>query len=643
MTNRTMNISQRGFPSPFESPIPDGCAGWEDLYAYHTRFSEDRRAFDEDRFWFQDGLHTPEPLYPFDAIVFEWAVVALNQAASRLFAVPPSLGAEFRNLYGYTYISANSVTDETTLGHRGELFARRGGYYYEHWDELYDRWVGKVEAATQELQALEVPELSQYEDESVVSEGRGVGSSYLLLAAYDRLLEGLDRILQYHFELLNLGYGAYLAFYELCRSVFPEVDDQTLAKMVTGIDVLVLRPDEELKRLARLALELGIGDLVKGTGNERELRAALADDHAAAQWLADYEDTKDPWFYFSYGLGTFYHHHRSWIDDPALPIVTIGEYVERLEAGEDIERPVAGILAERERITAGYRELLSEETRAVFDRSLGLARTVFPYVENHNFYIDHRYLTIFWNKVREFGALLSAHHFLVDAEDIFLLRHDEVRSALEDLRLSWSSGGGVARGPAYWPPLVERRRSIYQAMRRWSPPPALGRIPDEITEPITVMLWGITTERVEDWLSSKNRSPALTGTPASSGVAEGRARVILGGEGLDRLEDGEILVAQTTSTSWTPYFAKIAAAVLDVGGVMCHAAIVAREYSLPAVVGTGTGTKQIRTGDRIRVDADAGTVTFIQRVPLDSTQRPTGRPLTDRKERHMPTGQEGSA
>ena len=126
-------------------------------------------------------------------------------------------------------------------------------------------------------------------------------------------------------------------------------------------------------------------------------------------------------------------------------------------------------------------------------------------------------------------------------------------------------------------------------------------------------------------------------------MAEGRARVILGGEGLDRLEDGEILVAQTTSTSWTPYFAKIAAAVLDVGGVMCHAAIVAREYSLPAVVGTGTGTKQIRTGDRIRVDADAGTVTFLQRVPLDSTQRSTRRPLTDRKERHMPTGQEGSA
>ena len=79
----------------------------------------------------------------------------------------------------------------------------------------------KVEAATAELQALEVPDLPTYEDESVVTEGRGVGSSYLLLAAYDRLLEGLDRVLQYHFELLSLGYGAYLAFYELCRRRLP--------------------------------------------------------------------------------------------------------------------------------------------------------------------------------------------------------------------------------------------------------------------------------------------------------------------------------------------------------------------------------------------------------------------------------------
>jgi phosphoenolpyruvate synthase/pyruvate phosphate dikinase len=158
---------------------------------------------------------------------------------------------------------------------------------------------------------------------------------------------------------------------------------------------------------------------------------------------------------------------------------------------------------------------------------------------------------------------------------------------------------------------VERRRSIYETMRRWSPPPALGPIPDDITEPITVMLWGITPERVQEWLSTEDGRSALTGVPGSPGVAEGRARVVLDRAGADQLQKDEILVAPTTSTSWTPIFGTIAGAVLDVGGVMCHAAIVAREYGLPAVVGTGVGTKRIRSGDRLRVDGGTGRVTIL--------------------------------
>ena len=251
-----------------------------------------------------------------------------------------------------------------------------------------------------------------------------------------------------------------------------------------------------------------------------------------------------------------------------------------------------------------------------FDESLALARTVFPYVENHHFYIDHRYFTILWNKVRAFGALLARHAFLVDGEDVFLLRHDEVRSALEELRLDWSSGGAaVPLGPLSWPPLVERRRAIYHAMCAWSQPPALGPLHEKITDPLTIMLWGITDERVRDWLSSDgDGAETLTGCPASAGVAEGLARVLLRVDQLRELEDGEILVAPVTSPSWTPVFHRIAGAVLDTGGIMCHAAIVAREYGLPAVVGTGTGTKRIRSGDRLRVDAVTGVVTILERA-----------------------------
>jgi pyruvate,water dikinase len=605
-----------GFPSPFEVEIPPECAGWEEMYADHVVFGEDRRAFEESRFWFQDGLHAAEPVYPFDSFLFEYAVVALNQASSRLFVNPGSLGIECRILSGYIYASSNSVTDEAIVARRTELFARRSGYYHEHWNELYERWLEKVEGATRELVDLEIPALAEVEDESVVTEGRGLGSSHALLHAYDRLLEGVDRIFQYHFEFLGLGYGAYLAFYELCRKAFPDVTDQTVATMVSAIDVLVLRPDEELRRLARLAVELGLSDEVARAENEDELVAALTGSDAGEQWLADFEQTKEPWFYFSCGTGVFHHHHRSWIDDTRLPIETIGSYIARLGSGEDISRPREALLAERERVTEEHRALVSSELRQSFDDSLALARTVFPYVENHHFYIDHRYFTIFWNKVRELGALLARHGYLVDGEDVFYLRHDELRSALEELRLDWSSGGaGVARGPRLWPPLVERRRAMYEAMCTWAPPPALGRLSEEITDPITIMLWGITDGRVQEWLSPDGHGPdVLTGCPASAGAVEGSARVLLRVEQLGELEDGEILVAPVTSPSWTPIFHRIAGAVLDTGGIMCHAAIVAREYGLPAVVGTGTGTKRIRTGDRVRIDAHAGVVTILDRA-----------------------------
>jgi pyruvate,water dikinase len=125
------------------------------------------------------------------------------------------------------------------------------------------------------------------------------------------------------------------------------------------------------------------------------------------------------------------------------------------------------------------------------------------------------------------------------------------------------------------------------------------------------MLWGMTTERVRAWVAGSDPGSVLTGVPASPGAVEGRARIIDQPAQLDQLEEGEILVAPSTSTSWTPLFGKAAGVISDVGGIMCHAAIVAREYGLPSVVGVSNATRRIRTGDRLRIDGDAGTVTRL--------------------------------
>jgi pyruvate,water dikinase len=159
---------------------------------------------------------------------------------------------------------------------------------------------------------------------------------------------------------------------------------------------------------------------------------------------------------------------------------------------------------------------------------------------------------------------------------------------------------------------VERKR-IREALKQWSPPPALGAVPEHLTEPFTVMLWGVSDDTVQRWLTAGDGTglTELIGVAASPGVAEGPARVILSPSELDQVQEGEVLVCPITAPSWAPVFTKIAGAVSDIGGIMAHAAIVSREYGLPAVVGTGFGTKSIKTGQRVRVDGGRGIVTVL--------------------------------
>jgi pyruvate,water dikinase len=98
---------------------------------------------------------------------------------------------------------------------------------------------------------------------------------------------------------------------------------------------------------------------------------------------------------------------------------------------------------------------------------------------------------------------------------------------------------------------------------------------------------------------------------ASPGLVEGVARVIESADELADVQEGEVLVARITAPSWGPVFGRIAATVTDIGGMMSHAAIVCREYGLPAVTGTGSATTTIRTGQRVRVDGNSGTVTIL--------------------------------
>jgi len=579
------------------------------MYPYYARFDERRRETDENRFWFWNSMHFPVPMPAFDVICIDSPYQAVGSWQNRVFAVPPAMGIDYRIVNGYVYISGNPVTDPEKIAERAGFFQKRAGYYYENWDELYGKWRTKMEALIAELGELQVPDLPEYEPDDVAFGDDRNTAFYEVLDVYSRALRMGDLMWQHHFEFLLLGYGAYGTFVEFCKGHMPDIPDQHIAQMVAGIDVLLFKPDAELRRLARLAIETGVdGSFIEGR-TPAEIDAELAQSDAGRSWLAELEKVKDPWFNMATGDG-LNHYYCSWLDDPSIPYASLTGHIAALHAGEEIERPTETIERERDRLAQEYGELLDEEDRKPFQDLLDLSRTVFPYVEEHKFFCDYWFLTRWWNKIREFGALLAEHDFLHDAEDVFHLSRHEVACALDELVLSWATGG-QALGPEYWPPIVARRNEILERFAGWSPPPALGVTPAAITDPMTIMLWGVTTERVREWARQQDGGRELNGAAASPGTVEGLARVVRSVTEIGDIREGEILVCGSTSPAWAPIFSKIRATVTDVGGVMSHAAIVCREYGLPAVVGTGRASSQIRTGQMIRVNGTEGIVTLL--------------------------------
>ncbi|HXS29132.1 MAG TPA: PEP-utilizing enzyme [Steroidobacteraceae bacterium] len=600
----------KGFPLPSSLEVAAGTERAQAAYPYFIQFTP----ADDERFWFYNSMHFPEPMSAFDMVTAEAAYCALGSANTRVHCLPTTLGIDHRILNGRVYIGGNAVTDPAEIARRTEEFEKRAFYYYENWERLYAQWREKMLKLIRDAQALPKLELPEFEPLENVRAGRGIASNHWLLDTYQKTLEGYFRMWHHHFEFLLLGYGAYMTFFAFCKKAFPEISDQTVARMVAGIEAEIFRPDEEVRRLARRAVELGVDAKFRdGISVEAIIASLEQSGPPGREWLKELETSRDPWFNVNVGDG-FYHYHRSWNDDLSMPFAAIPGYIGRFKAGESLHRDHERLKREREQLIADYRDLLgSDEERAAYDQMIKLAHRVFPYVEGHKFYCEHWFTNLFFNKIREFGALLAKHGFFEKAEDVFHLNHYELESAIIDLMSSWSNGS-PPRGPAHWPQIVAERRAALAVWAKQDMPPALGPVPDVIDDPAIVMLWGITRENLDKWLATDRETTGneLRGFAASNGVVEGTARVVKSVEEISRIKKGDILVCQITNPTWAPLFQKISAAVSDIGGSMSHMAIVAREFGLPAVVGTGSATTRIRDGQRIRVDGGRGVVTLLQ-------------------------------
>jgi pyruvate,water dikinase len=321
---------------------------------------------------------------------------------------------------------------------------------------------------------------------------------------------------------------------------------------------------------------------------------------------------------FRSGSGWF-HYEGSWITKMDVPFSYMKSYVERLEKGEKIERSLTEISEERDRIVAEYIALIrTEDDKKSFNDAYYVVRSIYRYAEDHLFWVEHWLHTIWFAKIREFGDILTKYGVLKASDDIYLFNRFEVPMLLEDVVTAWALGIGAPTRAKFWQEKAAKRQKILDAAKKWAPVPALGVPPEEISEPFTVMLWGVTTESVQQWLKGGAAETGdvneLKGFASSAGVAEGPARVLKLLEDVVKLQPGEIVVCPCTNPSWAPVFTTIKAAVTDIGGLTSHAAIVSREYGLPAVTGTGVATSVIKTGDIIKVDGATGIVTILKRA-----------------------------
>jgi phosphohistidine swiveling domain-containing protein len=181
-------------------------------------------------------------------------------------------------------------------------------------------------------------------------------------------------------------------------------------------------------------------------------------------------------------------------------------------------------------------------------------------------------------------------------EDAFFLEHEEILHLLA--------------GKKNWITQISVRKSAYHKFL------ALPQYPTIIMGSFNPFEWSADPNRQTDIYDTTGRikkqfTTQIKGMPGSAGQAEGRVRIVNSPEDGDQLQPGEILVAVTTNVGWTSIFPRVVAVITDVGAPLSHAAIVARELGIPAVVGCFNATTVLKTGDRVRVDGGTGTVTIL--------------------------------
>jgi pyruvate,water dikinase len=270
-----------------------------------------------------------------------------------------------------------------------------------------------------------------------------------------------------------------------------------------------------------------------------------------------------------------------WSEKPATLVPLILSNIKNFEPGagkRKFEQGLQEALKKEQELLERLRQLPDGEQKAEETKQkIELVRNFSGYREYPKYGIVNRYFVYKQALLKEAERLVQAN-VIHDKEDIYYLTFEELREAVGSHELD--------------PQLIHKRKEEYKFYEKLSPPRM-------ITSEGEIITGRYKRENLP--------AGALAGLAVSSGIIEGRARVILNMEEAN-IEEGDILVTPFTDPSWTPLFVSVKGLVTEVGGLMTHGAVIAREYGLPAVVGVENATKLLKDGQRIRVNGTEGYV-----------------------------------
>lgn len=406
--------------------------------------------------------------------------------------------------------------------------------------------------------------------------------------------------LHHRLHLADVAFPVRLAMF--CKEHLGWAEGEVL-EMLAGLSEASTEPGRALAALAALA-----------NARPRVRDLILQSDDSAMARLEEVDDT------FANAFSAYLHEYgcralRYDVAEPTLgelPAVALGLVRDQLVRGYDADARAAAQREKRDAtVTRARAELAGRpaDVREQFEWLLERAERSYPVREDNEFYLVSAPLALIRYAALEIGRRLAERDRLDRPDDVFFLEAAEAGGVLADGRelreLVGRREGELARARAHPAPATYGPPP---------PPPVLAGLPPLVQEYLRAVL--LSVELVLEAERSGDRQDGadgvLEGISASSGTYTGPVRVILHEGEFGKIRAGDVLVCPITSPVWSVLFASVGALVTDTGGILSHAAIIAREYHIPAVVATGNATTLLHDGQLVTVDGYAGVVTIAQ-------------------------------